>query len=63
MYIPDQFKESNNKQIIEYIINHPFGVLVSNESKVFHATHIPFEIETKEDVVIWLKEHFAAQNA
>jgi transcriptional regulator len=62
MYIPDSYKETNKQVIIDYIKHNPFGILITNNSADFEATHIPFEIVQNEDGTVDLTGHFASKN-
>lgn len=44
MYIPKIFKKENSKQIIDFIKEHSFASLISNDNGKSFASHIPVDI-------------------
>ncbi|WP_223701959.1 FMN-binding negative transcriptional regulator [Sutcliffiella deserti] len=61
MYIPRQFKNDNQKEIIEFIEQHSFGILFSEHDGEQKATHLPFIIKEIDNNVV-LYTHMAKAN-
>lgn len=61
MYIPKQFKNDNQKEVIAFIEQHSFGILFSQNEAAPQATHLPFIIKEEEDEII-LISHMAKAN-
>jgi transcriptional regulator len=59
MYIPKHFSIDSPEAMHEIIQNHPLGVLVTSTSNGLDANHIPFELDTKREV---LTGHLARAN-
>jgi transcriptional regulator len=61
MYIPKHFRETDESEIIRFIRENSFGIIVSVQDGIPIATHIPFMIEVKDDKKI-LRAHIAKAN-
>ncbi|WP_078380262.1 FMN-binding negative transcriptional regulator [Sutcliffiella halmapala] len=61
MYIPKQFKNANQQEIIEFIQHHSFGILFSQQDEEQSATHLPFIVKYENDKVVLLT-HLAKAN-
>lgn len=61
MYIPAHFRNDNEAELLEFIRQNSFGIIVSNGSEFPMATHLPFTIEKTENEII-LTSHYAAAN-
>lgn len=61
MYIPKQFKNESQDEIIEFIRNNSFGVLFSQDDDQPTATHLPFIVKEAEEDII-LITHMAKAN-
>jgi predicted FMN-binding regulatory protein PaiB len=57
MYIPEDFKETDSRKILEFILHNEFGILVANINGGMQAVHIPFLISETEKGIL-LKGHF-----
>ena len=62
MYVPKHFGFDDQEELIKFIDNYSFGLLVSNVSEGLVATHLPFMIECENDEVELLG-HFAKANS
>lgn len=45
MYIPEPFKETDHKRIIDLVKQNAFGILVTHDNGVPYANHLPFLID------------------
>jgi len=61
MYIPNDFKETDKKKIVDFITHNDFGILITTVNGVMQAVHIPFMLFESENGFI-LKSHFASKN-
>lgn len=61
MYIPSYFRQEDRYQLLTYMQQHPFGILVSSQDGGPLATHLPFVCETEGDRVV-LYSHLSAAN-
>ncbi|MCA1321161.1 FMN-binding negative transcriptional regulator [Bacillus tianshenii] len=61
MYIPKQFKNEKQDEIIEFIRHNSFGVLFSQDGDQPTATHLPFLIKVIDESII-LITHMAKAN-
>ena len=62
MYIPDKYKNTNLLEVQDFIKSNSFGILTSLMKGRLWATHIPLELETKEDGTKVLVGHIAKAN-
>ncbi len=63
MYIPKNMAMESSAQLIEFIAEFPFAVVVSNGSSSFEATHIPLIVETGSNGQMYLLGHLAKSNS
>ncbi len=61
MYVPPQFKNTNHDEILAFIREHSFGLLLSNGNTLPFATHLPFIIEEQDEQIV-LITHLAKAN-
>jgi transcriptional regulator len=61
MYVPPSFRNTNHDEILAFIREHSFGLLLSNGTAVPFATHLPFLIEQQQEHVV-LTTHLAKAN-
>lgn len=61
MYIPKHFSEEDISQVLSFMKEFSFATIVSMQDSVPVATHLPFVIEEREDIII-LVAHFARAN-
>jgi len=61
MYIPKQFKNESQDEIIEFIRNNSFGILFSQNDEHPTATHLPFIVKETEESIT-LITHMAKAN-
>ncbi len=61
MYIPKHFEQKDWSKAIEFVQQHPFGLLISNDVPSPIATHLPF-IVREEDNKVYLISHLAKAN-
>lgn len=62
MYVPKQFDDLNHDEIIAFIREYSFGILVSVDHHVPVATHLPFSVCVDDDSHIILTSHLAKPN-
>jgi len=62
MYIPDIYKNENNKEIIDFIQKNSFGILINQTNGKLWATHIPLELETNKTGKQVLYGHLSKEN-
>lgn len=62
MYIPSKYKNTNTKEVKEFIQSNSFGILTSTVDGRLWATHIPLELETRENGSDVLIGHIAKAN-
>lgn len=63
MYIPGSFKETQNKEMHEFIRENPLGLLISNGSNGLCASPLPFLVHAKSDSQYCLLGHMAKANS
>ncbi len=61
MFIPKDFEFTNQDEIIQFIMQHSFGAVVSHQDGKPQATHLPFLIRVEQEKVM-LYAHFAKMN-
>ena len=61
MYSSDYFRVTDRKVLVDFIADHPFGILVSGSGGLA-ATHLPFLIHDREGKLI-LSGHMALANS
>ncbi len=61
MYIPKHFEEKDKAELIKFMREYNFAVLISEKDALPIATHLPFVIEESGDDLI-LKSHMAKAN-
>jgi len=61
MYIPKHFENTDTGNIVAFMQQYSFGVIVTAQNNIPEATHIPFVIEQHGDEVI-ITSHFAKAN-
>lgn len=61
MYIPEEYLESDRKEILSFIKNYSFACIVSSKNNIPMATHLPFVVEEKGKELL-LTSHFAKAN-
>jgi len=61
MYIPKQFLETNQDEVIAFMKQYSFATIITAKDNFPIATHLPFIISTRGDDVI-LTSHFAKAN-
>ncbi|MCE3226089.1 MAG: FMN-binding negative transcriptional regulator [Bacteroidetes bacterium] len=61
MYIPKHYQEDNRNEIIAFMRQYSFAVIVTVKDNFQTATHLPFVIEEKGEKII-LTSHFAKAN-
>ena len=62
MYIPEIYKNNNPEEITAFLEQNSFGILVNQTDGKLWATHIPLELETKENGEQILFGHLAKNN-
>ncbi len=61
MYIPNNFRISDQQEAIDFIKRYSFGTLVTTENGLPIATHVPFTIKQRDEQLI-LNSHIALAN-
>lgn len=61
MYIPDIFAAVDEKELIEFMREFNFGVLITAENEIPYATHLPFVTEVRGEK-IYVLGHLAKAN-
>lgn len=61
MYIPNNFRISDQQEAIDFIKRYSFGTLVTTENGLPIATHVPFTIKQRNEQLI-LNSHIALTN-
>lgn len=61
MYIPKHYKEEDMVQLVAFMNQYPFALLISQLDGKPFATHLPFIIETNENGIL-LQSHMALAN-
>lgn len=62
MYLPAHFEESDPDRLRALIVEHPFGILVTQGANGLDANHLPFDLEVRHDSVGILHTHVARAN-
>jgi len=62
MYVPYYFKNENIEDVLDFIENNSFGILVSQSNLKFLATHIPIELDKNENGQTILFGHISKGN-
>ena len=62
MYVPAHFVQSDLPTLHEFIDEHPFGILISQQDQLPVATHLPFLLERHTGPHGTLIAHVARQN-
>ena len=63
MYVPRHFEESRPEELHALIVQHPFGILVTQGSSGLDANHLPFELEARDGTPGVLHTHVARANS
>lgn len=61
MYTPDNFKNTNRKELIEFVQQNGFGILITIANANSYATHIPMQINYEDDN-LFLVGHISKEN-
>ena len=61
MYIPNEFEINDRNEIINFIKENSFGMIISSADDGFQVTHVPLLLE-EEDETLYLYGHFAIGN-
>ena len=61
MYIPKDFSQTDEKEILFYLNKYPFGIFISNIDNIPYATHLPFTFQKTQDRLI-IHSHLAKAN-
>jgi transcriptional regulator len=61
MYIPKHYQESDKSEILAFMKQYSFAIIVTVKNNVQSATHLPFVIEERDGKII-LTSHFARAN-
>jgi transcriptional regulator len=62
MYIPDLYKNENQEEIIQFLKENSFGILVNQTDGKLWATHIPLEFEITKNGNQMLYGHLSKDN-
>ena len=62
MYIPELYKNENQEEITQFLLEHSFGILVNRTNGKLWATHIPLELEQTTDGKSILFGHISKEN-
>ena len=62
MYIPDIYKNENRSEILRFIEENSFAILVNQSNGKINATHIPLFIEKSNDKQLILSGHISKLN-
>lgn len=62
MYIPKPMAMESSSQMLEFVREFPFAVIVSSDSTGMEATHIPLIVEQRSDGTVYLLGHLAKTN-
>ena len=62
MYIPDIYKNENLEEIIGFLKENSFGILINQQNGNIAATHIPLELEIRENGKQYLVGHISREN-
>jgi transcriptional regulator len=62
MYIPEIYKNENQEEILDFIQKNSFGILVNQSLGIISATHIPLELEIRDNSKQFLVGHISKEN-
>lgn len=62
MYIPDIYKNENQSEILRFIEENSFAILVNQSNDKINATHIPLFVEESDDKQLVLSGHISKLN-
>lgn len=62
MYIPQQFKNENREEILKFIEENSFGILITKGQSRIIASHIPLHLSTNKDGNEILSGHLSKAN-
>lgn len=62
MYIPDIYKNENLEEIIGFLKENSFGILINQQNGNIAATHIPLELQIRENDKQFLVGHISKEN-
>ena len=62
MYIPDLYKNENQAEITQFLLENSFGILVNRTNGKLWATHIPLELEQTKEGKSILFGHISKEN-
>ena len=62
MYIPEIYKNNNQEEIVKFIQENSFGILINQDSGNISATHIPLEYEVDNQGEPFLEGHISLEN-
>jgi transcriptional regulator len=62
MYIPELYKNENQEEIKQFLLENSFGILVNRTNGKLWATHIPLELEQTTDGKSILFGHISKEN-
>jgi len=62
MYVPDLYKNENQEEIIQFLKENSFGILVNQTDGKLWATHIPLEFEVAKNGNQILYGHLSKEN-
>lgn len=62
MYIPDLYKNENQKDIEDFLKANSFGILINQTNGKLWATHIPMELDVNENGKPVLHGHISKEN-
>lgn len=62
MYIPDIYKNENQKEINDFLQKNSFGILVNQTNGKLWATHIPLELDSNNNGKQVLQGHISKEN-
>jgi transcriptional regulator len=61
MYIPKHFTNNDQEHVLDFIQKYSFGIIVTAQSNIPFATHVPFIAELQDGAVV-LTSHIAKAN-
>jgi len=62
MYVPAEFAEPRTEALHTLMRQHPLGMLITYGASGLEATHLPFELDTREGGLGVLRAHVARKN-
>ena len=62
MYVPEIYKNENQNEILDFIQKNSFGILINQSNGNIAATHIPLELEIRENSEQFLVGHISKEN-